>query len=142
MFKNKEGILLITSVVLVFVLFVAVIIISFQLEKKSTQGLRASLPKGVSNPGNINIEDKQTIEEINKSYDVGQLINILPYSGKDFSLSYSFSTNSFTLYLKSGNEGSGNQEFDAFLKKNGIINRSWFNNFNLYTTSLTITPAP
>ena len=84
MFKNKEGILLITSVVLVFVLFVAVIIISFQLEKKSTQGLRASLPKGVSNPGNINIEDKQTIEEINKSYDVGQLINILPYSGKDF----------------------------------------------------------
>ena len=56
---------------------------------------------------------------------VSQLIKKLPYKGTDFTLSYSFSTNRFTLILKKGQETAGNQEFDSFLKSNEIQSRSW-----------------
>lgn len=59
---------------------------------------------------------------------VSQLIKKLPYIGNNFSLSYSFSTNKFTLVLKKDQETAGNQEFDSFLNDNQIQNRSWFNN--------------
>jgi len=65
---------------------------------------------------------------------VSQLIKKLPYKGTNFTLSYSFSTNRFTLILKKGQEAAGNQEFDTFLKSNEIQDRSWIK--DLTTTSI------
>jgi len=57
-----------------------------------------------------------------------QLIKKLPYPGTNFSLSYDYSTDVFTLSLKAGNENDGNAEFDSFLISNQIESRNYLKN--------------
>ena len=66
--------------------------------------------------------------EINKYGKVGDLINILPYSGSFFYLDFDFAKNTFVLTLDNNNVEKGNSNFDSFLKKNGIQDRSWIEN--------------
>lgn len=59
---------------------------------------------------------------------INQMIANLPYTGNNFSLSYSLSDNTFTVRLKEGTASA--QEFDSFLKDHGILERSWLKNIN------------
>lgn len=82
------------------------------------------------------IKSQQQINEKNKTASlqnqaVGRLLSKLPYSGSNFSMSYSYDTNQFTVVIKVTNQIAGNQEFDQFLQNNGISNRSWIHNLVL-----------
>jgi len=57
---------------------------------------------------------------------VAKLLHKLPYSQKEFSLTYDFQTNEF--YLTLHDTTHGNTAFNAFLKQNGIQDRSWIQN--------------
>ncbi len=79
-------------------------------------------------------------EQSRRSYLVGDLIEKLPYSGKNFSLYYILNTSQFVLYISPRDSTGGNNEFDAFLKQNGVDDRSWIE--NLVITNNSVTPAP
>lgn len=142
MFKNKEVFLLIVAIVLVLILFIFVVFISFvpRPENPNNSSVPTPFPSGVSGGENLQPGTQAEQEIVRRSYTIGQLINLLPYNGSNFSLFYSFSTNVFTLYINPSKQTEGNTEFDAFLKKNGIDNRSWFD--NLVVSSVKVTPAP
>src|SRR3989338_4885686 len=57
---------------------------------------------------------------------VSQLIKKIPFEGANFYLEYSFKAGEFTLTLNRDNLAAANQEFDQFLKDNGVAERSWF----------------
>ena len=82
----------------------------------------------------------QDQEKNRRSFLVGSLIDKLPYYGKNFSIIYDTSINVFFLYLNPSNIAGGNKDFDAFLKQNGIDERSWVENITIINKS--ITPAP
>ena len=69
--------------------------------------------------------------EIDKNRLKGDLINILPYSGKYFTLDYDFGNYVFILRLDKNNLPLANQEIDAFLKQHGIESRSWLDNLQV-----------
>ena len=145
MLKNKDIFILATAVFLVFGVFILLVLISV-IPAKNNQTSPTPSPtqqntnSGASNADNPQFQNQQQQEDARRSYTIGQLINLLPYSGTNFSLFYSFSTNQFTLYINPANQTAGNSEFDAFLKKNGINDRSWFSNLSLTTQK--ITPVP
>ncbi len=70
---------------------------------------------------------------------VGGLIDKTPFNGKNFSFYYSYSKSEFILYVSPTQQASGNQEFDAFLRQNGV-QRSWIR--HLVTTNTRLNPAP
>lgn len=76
------------------------------------------------------------IDQLNKDTATGSLLNKLPYKGVNFSFVYYYEINRFTLVLKQGAEQQGNEEFDRWLKDNGINDRSWFRNLDV-----TVQPA-
>ncbi|MBI2600106.1 hypothetical protein HYW43_04295 [Candidatus Daviesbacteria bacterium] len=59
---------------------------------------------------------------------ITDLISILPYRGKYFTLDYSLHDFLFTLTLDSSNRRAGMEEFDYFLKQHNIENLSLFTN--------------
>lgn len=61
-------------------------------------------------------------------YNVTELIKKLPYSGSNFSLTYDFVTNSFTVTFRSASLEAGQQEFKTFLSRNGIPDQSGLQN--------------
>ncbi len=71
--------------------------------------------------------DPETQQKAEQQLKATQLINKLPYKGKDFSLSYNIKTNTFVIKLGS-NLPAANQEIDAYLKSQGILDRSWLGN--------------
>ena len=68
----------------------------------------------------------------NKMSFVTSLIGHLPYNGKFFTLDYNFNNATFVLTLNKNSLTEANNEFDAYLKTNGINDRSLFE--NLITT--------
>ena len=78
----------------------------------------------------------QKAEEINKSEQgviekdqaVGSLLSKLPYKGSYFSLTFDYTTADFVVELNKSHLAEANQEFDAFLLKNGVQTRSWIKN--------------
>jgi hypothetical protein len=78
----------------------------------------------------------QKAEEINKSDQgiirqdqaVGSLLSLLPYKGSYFSMSFDFASADFVVELNKSHLSEANQEFDAFLVKNGVLSRSWIKN--------------
>lgn len=137
MVKNKEAFLILLAVFLAAVVFALVIIIAFFPSKNPSAP--TTVP-GASKADNLIPSSPQDIIKMNNQYMVGQLIKLTPYNGKNFSLYYSFNDSLFTLYLNPANQNEGNKEFDLFLKKNGIDDRSWFD--NLQTTTQKVTPQP
>jgi hypothetical protein len=68
---------------------------------------------------------------VNEDAKKGELINILPYSGAYFSFDFDFVKNTFVLTLDKSNIVAGNNNFDVFLKNNGIQNQSWFKDLQI-----------
>jgi hypothetical protein len=93
-----------------------------------------------SDSGGPGTMDEATKEALDQSYLVGKLADKLPYYGTNFNFYYSYSRNIFMLYLKPANKQAGNVEFDAFLKQNGVNNRSWIK--NLVVTASPVPPPP
>jgi hypothetical protein len=83
---------------------------------------------------------KNELEDIKKYGKVGDLINLLPYTGSYFYLDFDFAKNTFVLTLDKNNIAKGNSNFDVFLKKNGIQDRSWFENLNIIYKQFTLAP--
>ena len=66
--------------------------------------------------------------EENRGYKVSDLASKLPQNGQNFSLSYDFNTDEFTLYINPDAQEQGNSELMAFLKQNQIDSVSWLYN--------------
>jgi len=69
--------------------------------------------------------------ELNKDSALGNLVSKLPYTGRYFYFVYDFPKGSFVLTLDKNNITQGNSNFDAFLRNNGIQDRSWFINLSV-----------
>lgn len=79
----------------------------------------------------LRLTDSQ-IQSLSISYQPEAVVKLkeekLPYYGTSFSIGYdkSFDATKVVIYLRAGE--AGEQEFDAFLKENGITDRSQINN--------------
>ncbi|QQG44517.1 MAG: hypothetical protein HYW86_01205 [Candidatus Roizmanbacteria bacterium] len=81
----------------------------------------------------VNQDYKKSAQEINKAESpivekeaaVGRLLNLLPYSGKNFKMINDYNKAQYVVTIPKSKEKEGNEEFDAFLKKNGIQDRLW-----------------
>lgn len=79
----------------------------------------------------LQVIQKSEEEEISRDSLVGELLNLIPYKGSNFTLDYSFTNNHFILILDKGSESEGNQEFDQFLKNNNVLDRNWIRNIEV-----------
>ncbi len=59
---------------------------------------------------------------------VGKLLSVVPYKGTYFSIVFNYDSVDFVVELNQSHLTEANQEFDAFLLKNGIQSRSWIKN--------------
>ncbi len=92
-------------------------------------------PPVTAKPVNNNPITKGQQSQQDKGVSAGNLLNKLPYRGKNFSLYYSYAKNEFTLYINPSNKDAGNKEFEEFLTSNGGLTRNWFNNLiTIYKT--------
>lgn len=103
-------------------------------QKKSPQDLRSdpqfknnpkkveSDPTYISTSAEIDIKNK---EELAKRAAVGRLLTKLPYQGTLFSMRYDYTSNMFYVALTKSNQVQSNQEFDLFLKNNGVDSETW-----------------
>lgn len=67
--------------------------------------------------------------ETEKQYvQLGKLLEIVPYQGTNFSFIYDIDKNNYIATISADNKIVGEQEFDTFLKGNGIENRTWIHN--------------
>lgn len=55
---------------------------------------------------------------------IATLIKLLPYTGNNFKLEYRIADNTFIVTINKNNQQVGNQEFDVFLKSQGIDNQT------------------
>lgn len=67
-------------------------------------------------------------EKENRSYLVMSLTQKLPYRGLYFSLSYDYDRGVFLLIYSRANLSKGQENFNVFLKENGIKDFSWIEN--------------
>jgi hypothetical protein len=115
-----------------FYLFSGVLIIIFILFVLRIFTTQAPNPTKTATPtidtlNQVHPPSAQELKIINENSKKGDLINILPYTGTYFSFDFDFAKNSFVLTLDKNNITAGNNNFDTFLKNNGVPNRSWFN---------------
>lgn len=69
--------------------------------------------------------------ENEKSTKAGLLLEKVPYKGKLFTFDYSTDDLAFKVILDSSQVLEANQEFDAFLKQNGIEDKSWLRDLKI-----------
>lgn len=62
---------------------------------------------------------------IEKEAAVGRLLDLLPYTGENFRMENDYKNAQFIVTIPKTKEEEGNIEFDAFLKQNGVAERSW-----------------
>lgn len=67
-------------------------------------------------------EDEQTRE---RGIKVSQLIDKMPANGTYYRAKFDFPNNTFILSIEKNHKQQGNDEFDQFLKQNGVDNRGW-----------------
>lgn len=112
--------------VIIFIVFVLNIFLN------NIKPLKQNAIPTVINPGQavstLSKPSKSEQIELNKDSALGNLISKLPYTGRYFYFVYDFPKGSFVLTLDKNNITQGNSNFDAFLKTNGIQDRSWFIN--------------
>lgn len=73
------------------------------------------------------IENSEQTER-EKGQQVGKLLSAMPYKGTYFSIVFDFDSVDFVVELDKAHSTEANQEFDAYLLKNGIQSRSWIKN--------------
>jgi len=128
---KKNSFLVIAAIVLFIVfVFVSFRILSgnFGLSSPSTDDFDTYNNEIV--PGVIEEDDPVAIKQSRQSGLVYEMAQGLPYEGVNFSLFYSFDDDFFTLYLNPNNTVGGNNEFEKYLKSNGVENSSWIPNLN------------
>ncbi|MEK7160231.1 MAG: hypothetical protein AAB702_02010 [Patescibacteria group bacterium] len=107
------------------------------------KGLTSAPPTPPSSSGGE--EEHYEIEkEPEKGEEISKLIDKTPYFGTFFSFTYDFNTALFTVNFDPANENRGKEEFNEFLKQNGVPDMSYIE--SLVTTKLippvSATPAP
>lgn len=80
----------------------------------------------------------QEADVISKERSIGNLLRTLPYNGKHFSLSYNYEDDSFTIHTYLNNSEETDAQIEAFLKANGVADKSWLQNLSI----IYITPTP
>ncbi len=122
----KKFIFFSSVLVIIFIVFVLNIFLN------NIKPLKQNAIPTVINPGQavstLSKPSKSEQIELNKDSALGNLISKLPYTGRYFYFVYDFPKGSFVLTLDKNNITQGNSNFDAFLKTNGIQDRSWFIN--------------
>jgi hypothetical protein len=134
------------SVFIIVFFFIILIAISLFVGSNSNNNI-FSIPTQVPKQEDTNAvsgvsqdTDPAQIEANRRSGLVYGLIEKTPYIGKNFSFYYSFSNDQFTVYINNKNFKAGEEEFENFLKQNGVDDKSWIT--NLVTTTSPVTPAP
>jgi len=93
------------------------------------QGPTPTVPKGgeaVSTVEKPNAEEQKIIDQ-NRL--VGSLTGELPYKGYNFTLYYSYSTDTFIAYINPKNTNAGERELAVFLANRGIKDKAWLGKF-------------
>lgn len=91
-----------------------------------TQKLPSTIPaQGEVYKKSVNAIEKKESPIIVKEAAVGRLLDLLPYKGKFFLMKNDYNNAQYILIISKENEKEGNEEFDNFLKKNGVENRNW-----------------
>lgn len=134
--KRVRVLVIISTLLIVFVM-----VLGIWLSSKSTTPILTppSQNKGQAVATDERAVTKDAVLEVEINRKVGELLNKLPFSGKNFSLFYDYYDGSFVLYVNPVNKDAGNQEFDMFLKDNKI-ERYWIK--GLFITYITPTPTP
>ncbi len=151
-FKQKKEALIIAVIIGIIVILLLILIFSSLSNPTTTnqQGVPTNTqltPEAIhpnttsvptSNPKQIESsnEYKDSVDKIaekNKSAlqrdaAVADLLDIVPYKGSHFTLTYSYKTNEFTLVVDKNNKALGSQEFDQWLKEHNVDSRSWIKN--------------
>jgi hypothetical protein len=141
----KKNILLLLVGIGVIVLILIIIFISNNKNGGSLGPLPIPTPVGApKDSGGNALPDQNTSAQQHaqgrQDALVGELLNQLPYVGGNFSLYYNYSKDMFVLYINPNAKQQGEDEFNAFLTKNGIKDRSWIQ--SIFTTYLVPTPTP
>lgn len=99
----------------------------------TSTGSQTTPPNNLDAPTNdIFYRTPKEKQQDNQMSFVTDLISKLPYYGTLFTLEYNFNTATFILSLDATKLNEANNEFDVYLKNNGIADRSLFD--NLVTT--------
>lgn len=87
--------------------------------------VKPSIDSSGPQPGrSYSYSTETNISERKRQEAEGQLINKLPYTGKNFSLTYDTSSDTFYAVINPDNTNQGNQELDDYLKSQGISDRN------------------
>lgn len=138
---NKKMLLIIIFAVLL--LIILGVLYFLNTSEKGNGGVFPT-PTPYENPKNgssgaVGPQNPTEIELSRRSAAVYALVSQIPIKGKDFSLYYSFKGDVFILYINPSQKELGNKEFDDYLKRNGVNDRSWME--NLFTTYISPTPT-
>lgn len=135
---KKNAHLIVISLIL-FIIFVSLVItVVFSLF--SSPSYNNNNPRTIIEGNGTGGSEDTTAEgkEITRKESlVGNLLDKAPYNGKNFSFYYSYEKSEFVLYLPTTTQVAGNQEFDAFLKQNGVESRTWIRHLTVTNTKPT-----
>jgi hypothetical protein len=142
--KNMFNKKIVAILLLILVVLGALFFLFFPSKNSGLEDYPTPTPVGgIGKPdgssGAAGPSSQSEIEDSRKSSAVYALIPDMPHVGKNFSLYYSYKGDLFILYINPSQKEAGNTEFDAFLKKSGVDDRSWFK--NIFTTYITPTPT-
>ena len=119
---------LILTLILIAVIVIVLLFKTFYAPKNSQNPSQGPQPgnnfSGATVTNEAETKDKQSLA-------VSNLIAKLPYQGKNFKVRYDFATHYFLLTLKQSNEDQANQEFDQFLRGNGVAERAWLDHIHV-----------
>jgi hypothetical protein len=126
MIKDKTAITTIIVSFVVLVLFLSLIYITFFGLPPKQPYSQINRNTGLSTPINPTV-----IEEKRRSEIISGVIDLTPYYGKYFSLTFDYNDYVFNLYLDPNHQKEGGSNFDSFLKQNGVLSRTWINNLKI-----------
>lgn len=142
----KKIYLLISVVIIVIIAMVLLILFLPNKKGSSPNSFPLPSPVAIQKPGGeipggaaVIPTDATASKQASK---IGELINELPYPGKNFALYYDFKNLQFMVYINPNNKVLGNSEFDKFLKDNGFSDRSLLEAQGLFTTYVIPSPTP
>ena len=139
----KKNIIIVLVVIVVFLVVISFIVL--QITSKQPQKSQPVTPQIIITPtqkviqvsatpspteeyrGIKQVTDPATEQRAAQDFKATQLVKKLPYMGKSVDLSYDILINTFIVKLKGGLVPA-NQELDAYLKSQGILDRSWLGN--------------
>jgi len=135
-----KKVLLILVVIIIIVCLIIIIISNFFKKPTTNTTILPSPSVAPNNASSGYSTSADQLLEDKKNFQIGLLVNKLPYHGNNFSLYYKYNTDEFILQLNPNSAAAGNKEFDLFLKNNGIGSRMWFHGLILINND--VAPAP